>query len=107
MNLVVLTGKVDAAPLLEYGKDGKSVCVVRIAVEHKYVDKTEVDLIDCMASDNIGVCMGETLEKGKYINVYGILRVRKLEDRQGKSRVYTYIQVDRFDYVNTDGTSSR
>lgn len=100
MNLVVLTGKLDADPLLKYVEDGNSICTVRLAVDHKYKDRTETDLIECLATGKLAECIGETLEKGKYIEVYGKLRVRKMQDRQGESRVYTYIQVERFDYVD-------
>lgn len=100
MNLLVLTGRVDSNPQLKYVEDGKSICTIRLAVKHRYKDRTETDLIDCLATGKLAECIGETLEKGKYIEVYGKLRVRKILDRQGEPRVYTYIQVERFDYVD-------
>lgn len=101
MNVVVLTGRLVADPNLRYLEQDNAVCNLRLAVPREGKDNKEAVFLDCVASRSIGICMGETLKKGDRINVSGNIDTRTVQGKDGKNRVYTFIRVKRFDYVET------
>lgn len=87
MNNVNLYGHFGADPEMKYTGTGKAVANFRIGVNSGFGEKRETEWINCVAWDKTAEKVAEWGRKGKEIAVFGRMKTRNYEDRDGK-KVY-------------------
>jgi single-strand DNA-binding protein len=92
-NLVVLTGRLTAAPEIKTTPSGKSVCSFTIAVDRGYGDNKETDFITCVAWEKTAEFIGKYFNKGSEIGIEGSIQTRRWTDKNGNSRTAFEIRV--------------
>lgn len=89
MNVVLLIGRVVAAPELRYTPGGKAVAQFTLAVDRTRGGKSEnkeTDFVPVVAWERLGEICNEYLNKGKLISIQGALRTRTYETQEGQKR---------------------
>lgn len=98
-NLVVLTGRLTAAPEIKTTPSGKSVCSFTIAVDRGYGDNKETDFITCVAWEKTAEFIGKYFNKGSEIGIEGSIQTRKWTDKNGNSRTAFEIRVSNAQFI--------
>lgn len=96
VNLVVLQGRITAAPELKTTQSGISVCSFTLAVDRRYKQENgpSADFINCVAWRNTAEFIAKYFNKGQEIVVEGSLQVRTYDDKQGVKKYITEVQVE-------------
>ncbi len=100
VNKVILIGNLGADPDTRYMPSGSAVTNARIATTESWKDRETGDQQERTEWHNlvffgrVAEVAGEYLRKGSQIYVEGRLRTRKWQDREGKDRWTTEINVD-------------
>lgn len=98
-NLVVLTGRLTAAPEIKTTPSGKSVCSFTIAVDRGYGDNKETDFITCVAWEKTAEFISKYFNKGSEIGIEGSIQTRKWTDKNGNSRTAFEIRVSNTQFI--------
>ena len=98
-NLVVLTGRLTAAPELKVTPSGKSVCSFTIAVDRGYGDNKETDFITCVAWEKTAEFVSKYFNKGSEIGIEGSIQTRRWTDKNGNSRTAFEIRVSNTQFI--------
>lgn len=98
-NLVVLTGRLTAAPELKVTPSGKSVCSFTIAVDRGYGDNKETDFITCVAWEKTAEFVSKYFNKGSEIGIEGSIQTRKWTDKNGNNRTAFEIRVSNTQFI--------
>jgi single-strand DNA-binding protein len=98
-NLVVLTGRLTAAPEIKTTPSGKSVCSFTIAVDRGYGDNKETDFITCVAWEKTAEFISKYFNKGSEIGIEGSIQTRKWTDKNGNSRTAFEVRVSNTQFI--------
>lgn len=103
MNAVSLTGRLVEKPQLKYTKTNIAVCDFRIAVNRPFAKEGQqkADFITCRVWKNQAENLCKYQDKGNLIDIEGRLTVDKSTDNQGNNRYYTYVLVERIEFLQS------
>lgn len=103
MNSVSLVGRLTDKPQLKYTKTNIAVCDFRIAVNRPFAKEGQqsADFITCRAWKNQAENLCKYQDKGNLIDIEGRLTVDKSTDNQGNNRYYTYVLVERIEFLQS------
>jgi len=86
MNIVILTARLVADPLLKYTPSGAAVCNFGVAVDRR--NRTEdADFFECVAWAKTAELICQYLSKGRKCGIQGRLQARTWEAEGGKRKV--------------------
>jgi single-strand DNA-binding protein len=94
VNSVNLFGHFGADPELKYTGTGKAVCNFRIAVNSGFGEKRETEWVNCVAWEKTAEKVAEHGAKGKEVAVFGRMKTRSWEDREGNKVKTTEIHAN-------------
>lgn len=97
MNKCILTGRITKDLELRKTNSDKSVCNFTIAVNERATE--DVDFIDCEAWGKTAENLCEYQSKGNLIAVFGRLKKRDYEDKDGNKRNKSYIVADEIEFL--------
>ena len=102
-NLVVLTGRLTAAPELKTTQSGISVTSFSIAVSRPYQkDKeSEADFINIVAWRQSAEFISKYFKKGSMIGIEGSIQTRKYKDKNGNSHTAFEVVVNNAQFVES------
>lgn len=90
LNRVCITGRLAAAPELQYTAKEKAWCRLSVAVDRAWVDtrtgERECDFIPCVFWGGTAQFLSRNFTKGQWIAVSGRLQVNRWEDTEGRRR---------------------
>ena len=103
MNVVSLAGRLVEKPQLKYTKTNIAVCDFRIAVNRPFAKEGQqsADFITCRAWKNQAENLCKYQDKGNLIDIEGRLTIDKSTDNQGNNRYYTYVLVERIEFLQS------
>lgn len=103
MNSVSLVGRLTDKPQLKYTKTNIAVCDFRIAVNRPFAKEGQqsADFITCRVWRNQAENLCKYQDKGNLIDIEGRLTVDKSTDNQGNNRYYTYVLVERIEFLQS------
>ena len=85
-NLVILKGRLTAAPELKTTQNGKSVCTFTLAVDRGFGDNKVTDFLTCVAWEQRAEFISKYFAKGSEIRILGEINTRKWQDKDGNNR---------------------
>lgn len=87
-NLVVLTGRLTAAPELKTTPNGVPVCSFSIAVDRRYKqgEERQTDFINIVSWRSTAEFVSKYFTKGSMIGIEGAIQTRKYQDKDGNNR---------------------
>lgn len=96
LNNITIMGRLTADPELKQTQSNISVTSFTIAVDRDYETngKRETDFFDVVAWRGTAEFIARNFSKGKLIAIVGGLQTRKLEDKNGNTRVSVEIKAD-------------
>lgn len=102
-NLVVLTGRLTAAPELKTTQSGVPVTSFSIAVQRQYKQGEEpiTDFINIVAWRHTAELVTRYFKKGNMIGIEGSIQTRKYTDRDGNSRVAFEVLASNVQFVES------
>lgn len=103
MNQVILTGRLTKDVELRYTNSQKAVASFTMAVDRDYTDQNNerpTDFLNCRAWGKTAEKLKEMFFKGKKILVMGSVYIEKWEDKDGKQRYNTIINVSRWEFAD-------
>jgi single-strand DNA-binding protein len=106
-NLVVLTGRLTAAPELKITPNGKNVCSFTIAVDRSYGNNKETDFITCVAWEKTAEFIKKYFGKGSEIGIEGSIQTRKWTDKNGNNRTAFEIRVSNTQFIGSKKTETQ
>lgn len=103
MNVITLAGRLTEKPQLKYTKTNIAVCDFRIAVNRPFAKEGQqsADFITCRVWRNQAENLCKYQDKGNLIDIEGRLTVDKSTDNQGNSIYYTYVLVERIEFLQS------
>lgn len=103
MNVVSLAGRLVEKPQLKFTKTNIAVCDFRIAVNRPFAKEGQqsADFITCRVWRNQAENLCKYQDKGNLIDIEGRLTVDKSTDNQGNNRYYTYVLVERIEFLQS------
>lgn len=106
MNVVSLAGRLVEKPQLKYTKTNIAVCDFRIAVNRPFAKEGQqsADFITCRAWKNQAENLCKYQDKGNLIDIEGRLTIDKSTDNQGNNRYYTYVLVERIEFLQSNNS---
>lgn len=105
MNMVHLSGRLTADPVLRQTTSGVSLADFTVAVDR--AGKSEgTDFIRCVAWRERAESIARYFTKGKPILITGSLRVESYRDKDGNNRTLTDVNVDRWEFAIRDNTEN-
>lgn len=106
MNSVNLVGRLTDKPQLKYTKTNIAVCDFRIAVNRPFAKEGQqkADFITCRVWRNQAENLCKYQDKGNLIDIEGRLTVDKSTDNQGNSIYYTYVLVERIEFLQSNNS---
>lgn len=105
MNVVHLSGRLTADPVLGETPSGVQVADFTVAVD-RAGKSGGTDFIRCAAWRERAESIVRYFTKGKPILITGSMRVDSYKDRDGNNRTLTSVNVDRWEFVMSDHTQS-
>jgi len=96
-NIVILVGRLTAAPELKTTKSGQSVTAFTIAVDRRFQPKDGekiTDFINCVAWRNTAEFISKYFAKGDPIAITGEIQPRKYQDKNGNNRVAVEVVIN-------------
>ena len=106
-NLVVLTGRLTAAPELKITPNGKNVCSFTLAVDRGYGNNKETDFITCVAWEKTAEFVSKYFGKGSEIGIEGSIQTRKWIDKNGGSRIAFEVRVNNTQFIGGKKTETQ
>lgn len=102
-NLVVLSGRLTATPVLETTQNGVSVCNFTIAVERRYKqgEERQTDFINIVAWRGTAEFVSKHFYKGSMIGIEGSIQTRKYQDKDGKNRTAFEIKANEAQFIES------
>lgn len=97
MNKCILTGRITKDLELRKTNSDKSVCNFTIAVNERATE--DVDFIDCEVWGKAAENLCEYQSKGNMIAVFGRLKRRDYEDKDGVKRTKNYVIADDVEFL--------
>jgi single-strand DNA-binding protein len=97
MNKCILTGRITKDLELRKTNNDKSVCNFTIAVNERATE--DVDFIDCEVWGKAAENLCEYQSKGNMIAVFGRLKRRDYEDKDGVKRTKNYVIADDVEFL--------
>jgi single-strand DNA-binding protein len=91
MNSVNLYGHFGADPEMKFTTTGKAVTNFRIAVNSGWGEKKETEWVNCVAWEKLAEKVAEIGGKGKEVAVFGRMKTRSWEDREGNKQRSTEV----------------
>lgn len=110
INKVILIGYIGQSPELQYTRNGKAVCNMRLATNESYTDEdgnevTKTEWHDVVAWEGLAEVCAEHLSKGSQVYFKGTLRTQKWTDRDGNSRYNTQVVARRMVFLDEKETA--
>ena len=109
-NLVVLTGRLTAAPELKTTSNGTSVVSFSIAVDRRYRtgEERQTDFINIVAWRSSAEFISKYFKKGSLIGIEGSIQTRKYTDKNGNNRTAFEVVANNVQFVESkrDGAAS-
>lgn len=103
-NLVVLTGRLTAAPELKVTTTGKNVCSFSIAVDRGFGDNKQADFINIVAWNKSAEFVSKHFKKGDMIGIEGSIQTRKYTDKNGNNRTIFEVIANNVQFVGGNNT---
>ena len=102
MNSINVTGRLTRDVEIRKNDAGTVKGTFTLAVNRPYAKEgtQDVDFIPCVIWNQQAENLAKYQGKGCLVAVEGTLHVDQYEDQEEKSRTYTYIQVNRCDYLS-------
>lgn len=105
LNKVFLIGNLTRDPELRYTPNGTAVVNLRVAVNHRFRDrsgeqKEETCFVTVIVWDKQAELCNQYLQKGRSVFVEGRLQSRSWEDQNGKTRSVIEVRADRVQFLN-------
>ena len=98
MNSVIINGRITKDPEVHYTNNTNSAYIqFSIAVRKDFKNKDgqyETIFVDCAAFSATAQYIGNYVHKGDMLLVKGRLGIQAYQDKEGKTRTYTNIEVD-------------
>lgn len=104
INLVVLHGRLTAAPELRHTQNDTPVCSFAVAVSTGTGEKQRTHFIDCVAWKQAAEFLCTYFTKGQELAVSGELQTRSYEDKQGNKRKAVEVVVRNIDFCGPKHT---
>lgn len=104
MNKCILTGRITKDLELRKTNSDKSVCNFTIAVNERATE--DVDFIDCEVWGKTAENLCEYQSKGNMIAVFGRLKRRDYEDKDGVKRTKNYVIADDVEFLEKKKTDA-
>ena len=107
-NLVVLTGRLTAAPELKTTQSGISVTSFSIAVDRRYRagEEKQTDFINVVAWRQSAEFVAKYFKKGNMIGIEGSIQTRKYTDKNGNNRTAFEVVANNVQFVETKRDSA-
>lgn len=102
-NKVILGGRLTADPELKQTNSGTPVCSFSVAVNRAYSGESKektTDFINCTAWRKTAEFLCKYFKKGSCVCLEGQLNVRAWEDKDGKKRFSTEVNVENVCFVD-------
>ena len=110
LNVVVLMGRLVAAPQLRQPPQGTSVASFRIAVDRNFArqgEQRQAAFIDIVAWRQQAEFVSKYFQKGSPIVVEGSLQTRQYQDKNGNNRTAVEVVANQINFVpRTNGQGS-
>lgn len=103
LNVVVLTGYVASEVELKATPSGISVCRLRLATKRRGT-KDKTDFFDVICWRSTAEFVSRYFQKGKRIEVSGVLTTREWTDKEGKKRTVVEVQAEEVCFGEKAGT---
>ena len=102
-NLVVLTGRLTAAPELKTTPSGVPVCSFSIAVERRYKqgEERQADFINIVSWRSTAEFVNKYFTKGSMIGIEGAIQTRKYQDKDGNNRTAFEVIANNVQFVES------
>ncbi len=101
------TGRLTADPKVEFVGEGNCLTKFVLAVNESSKTKDRVEFINCQCWNKLAETIGQYCGKGDKIEVAGPLRTDKYENSEGVTKFYTYISVDRMEFVAKNNKTTK
>ena len=108
MNKVMLTGRLVKDPELRRTNTDIPVVQFTLAVNRQFANREgerQADFINCVIWRQQAETFAKYLRKGSLIAVEGQIQTRSYDDPSGAKRYITEVVTDRFEFLETKGTS--
>ena len=109
LNVVILMGRLVAAPELRQTPNGVSVCAFRIAVNRRYSKDGEqqADFIDIVTWRQCAEFVSRYFSKGRMIIVEGSIQTRNYEDKNGNKRTAVEVVANNVQFGESKSASQQ
>ena len=91
INKVILMGRLTRDPELRYTGNGTAVCSFNIAINNGTGESQTTDFISCTAWNKTAEFVNKYFTKGRMIIVFGSIRTRSWEGKDGKKNYATEV----------------
>ena len=110
MNKIFLHGRITQEPetkMTETANGKQTICKFSIAVNRAYnqKDAPTADFFNCVAFGKRGETIAEYMHKGSEILVTGSVRNDKYKDKEGKTRTWTSVIIDDFNFCGSKASA--
>lgn len=111
LNRVFLIGNLTRDPELRYTPSGMAVSNLRLAVNHRFKDrsgelKQDTCFINIVVWDKQAETSNQYLQKGRSVLIEGRLQSRSWQDKEGKNRSVIEVRADRVVFLGGSGQGS-
>ncbi len=108
LNRVFLIGNLTRDPELRYTPSGMAVATLRLAVNHRFKDrsgelKQDACFINIVVWDKQAETSNQYLKKGSSVLIEGRLQSRSWQDSEGKNRSVIEVRADRVVFLDPAG----
>lgn len=104
LNNIVLNGRITANPEIKRTNNTQAAyCQFSLAVRNDWADKDGsygTQFFDCSAFGGTAEFIGRNIHKGDMLLVRGSLAVQSYQDKDNKTRKFTYIQVEKIENLS-------
>ena len=107
INLVVLSGRLTAAPELKTTPNGVSVCSFDIAVDSGYGENKQTNFIKIIAWRGTAEFVTKYFNKGSMIGVEGSIQTRKYTDKNGNNRIMFEVVASNVHFLESKKTETQ
>jgi single-strand DNA-binding protein len=106
LNRVFLIGNLTRDPELRYTPSGMAVATLRLAVNHRFKDrsgelKQDACFVNIVVWDKQAETSNQYLKKGSSVLIEGRLQSRSWQDNEGKNRSIIEVRADRVVFLDS------
>ncbi|WP_251980325.1 single-stranded DNA-binding protein [Salinibacter ruber] len=110
VNKVILIGYIGQPPNLQYTRNRKAVCEMRLATNETYTDEegnevTKTEWHDVVAWERLAEICDEHLQKGSRVYFEGKLQTREWTDQDGNQRYDTEVHARQVQFLDNKETA--